>query len=62
MVLGECKADSSLDTSNGRARSGGVEEWGNEEEVLPVVAGTFGNRQGLRTVGDCGPFTHVFRY
>lgn len=64
VVLGESKdGTSSQDTANGRARVGGPEEWGQqEEEVLPVLAGTFGNRQGLRITGDCGPFTHVFRY
>lgn len=27
---------------------------------LRVVAGTFGNRQGLRMSAACGPFTHTF--
>lgn len=61
VVLGECK-DESVDSTNGKARTGGPEEWGQNDEILPVVAGTFGNRQGLRVTGDCGPFTHVFRY
>ena len=30
--------------------------------VVRVVAGTFGNRQGLRTTSECGPFTHMFEF
>ena len=32
------------------------------EEVLKVVAGTFGNRQGFRMAAECGPFTHTFAF
>lgn len=31
-------------------------------EVLRVVAGTFGNRQGLKLDSFCGPLTHVFEF
>ena len=29
---------------------------------IRVVAGTFGNRQGLRLDATCGPFTHQFTF
>lgn len=31
-----------------------------DARVARIIAGTFGNRQGLRVVADCGPFFHTF--
>jgi hypothetical protein len=33
-----------------------------QDLVVPIVAGTFGNRQGLRLASQCGPFTHRFEF
>jgi hypothetical protein len=31
-----------------------------DAKVARIIAGTFGNRQGLRVVAECGPFFHMF--
>jgi hypothetical protein len=40
--------------------AGSVEARG--DDVVRVIAGTFGNRQGFRMVAECGPFVHTFAF
>lgn len=30
-----------------------------DPRVVRVIAGTFGNRQGMRVIAECGPFFHM---
>ena len=33
-----------------------------EDDVVRVIAGTFGNRQGFKMTAECGPFVHTFSF
>lgn len=53
-------SDTAFNNDNARAADGHtlIEP----QPPLRVVAGTFGNRQGLRLCAELGPFTHTFAF